>query len=69
MKITLTELLRMLADRQRIHDLLIERAVLKQQILELVADDAAKLAKAKELYEKTEIVEAKMRAGLPQTAP
>lgn len=65
MKITLTELLRILADRQRIHDLLIERAALKQQIQDLLAGDAVLLAKATAAFEKAEALEAKARGGLP----
>lgn len=76
MNISLTELREILAAfaeipilRQQVRQLLTESVALKQQILDLLADDAIKLAKAKELYTKSEIAEARLRAGLPKTAP
>jgi len=65
MKITLTELRQILATEALVVALAAERAQLKQQIVELLAGDAALMEKAKAAFEKSEAVEARMRAGLP----
>lgn len=65
MKITLTELLQMLDDRDELKALRVERAELEQKILDLVAGDAAMQAKVAAAFNKSEAVEAKMRAALP----
>lgn len=65
MKITLTELREILANDALIAALLVERAALKQQILDLLAGDAALQAKASEAFARSEALEAKMRRNLP----
>jgi len=63
MKITLTELFQILDSRAELAALRIERDSLKQQVLELVAGDAAVAAKVTEAFNRSEAVEAKMRAA------
>lgn len=46
-----------------------ERAGLKQQILDLLANNAPLLAKANTLFDKSEAAENKLRAGLPGLPP
>lgn len=65
MKITLTELEHVLADRAELKALRAERDVLLQQILDLTAGDAAMQAKVAAAFNKSEAVEAKMRAAIP----
>lgn len=66
MKISLTELRQLLAEDALLAALVVERAALKQQILDLLAGDAALQAKVTSAFAKAEAVEAKMRGGLPQ---
>lgn len=65
MEISLTELKQILATDALVAALFIERAALKQQILDLLAGDAALTEKANAAFAKSEAAEAKMRAGLP----
>ena len=65
MKITLTELRQLLAEDALVAALLVERAALRQQIIDLLAGDAALQAAATAAFDKSEATEAKMRAGLP----
>lgn len=46
-----------------------ERALLKQQILDLIAGGAATEGKAQALFDKSEATENKLRAGLPGVPP
>ena len=62
MKITLTELMQILATDAEVKALRAERIVLKQQIMDLVAGDEEMQAKVQAAFEKSEVVEAKMRA-------
>lgn len=65
MKISLTELEQIFADRAELEKLRAERAVLLQRILDLVAGDAAMQEKIAAAFNKSEAVEAKMRAAIP----
>jgi cell division protein FtsB len=64
MKISLTELKQILADDAELQALRKERAELRQQILDLLAGDAAVAAQAQAVFDKSESVESKMRAGV-----
>lgn len=64
MKITLTELRALLAEDAAVAALLVERAALKQQILDLLAGDADTAAKVQAAFDKSEATEAKMRAAV-----
>lgn len=64
MQISLTELLQIIDDRRELVALRAEREALRQQITDLVAGDAAVAAAVGAAFDKSESVEAKMRAGV-----
>jgi len=63
MRITFTELKEILANEAELKAIRVERELLKQQILELLAGDAAVQAKVQAAFDKSEAVEDKMRAA------
>jgi len=63
MRITLTELKEILANEAELKAVRVERELLKQQVLELLAGDAAVQAKVQAAFDKSEAVEEKMRAA------
>jgi len=63
MRITLTELKEILAIEAELKAVRVERELLKQQVLELLAGDAAVQAKVQAAFDKSEAVEEKMRAA------
>ena len=63
MRITLTELKEILANEAELRVIRVERELLRQQVLELLAGDAAVQAKVQAAFDKSEAVEEKMRAA------
>lgn len=68
MKLTFTEHLQILAEKELLRALLVERVALKKQIFDLLAGSADLQAQATAAFERSESLEAKMRAGLPASS-
>ena len=64
MRISLTELKQILSDDAELKALRQEREELKKQVMDLLAGDAAVAAQVQALFDKSESVESKMRAGV-----
>jgi cell division protein FtsB len=64
MKISFTELKQLLADDAELKALRLEREALKKQVMDLLAGDAEVAAQVQAVFDKSETVEGKMRAGV-----